>query len=136
MKHYIALFEYADNSGYRIVFPDFPGLILTGDTYEDAYRMAHEGLAFDTEMMFADGEKLPEPRTLEQIKAEWKDWAKWVKNYSFIVVPISLLPIREKSIRVNITLPEGILQRIDSVSKNRSAFLAQAAEIMLSGNSR
>jgi len=131
MKKYIALFEYDENEGYGVIFPDLPGLASAGDDYDDAYRMAHEGLAFHLEGMEADGYDIPEPRTLEQIKREWEDWAEWESNYKFLVVPIALLPSSEKSVRVNVMLPEGILQRIDAVSKNRSAFLANAAARLL-----
>ncbi len=71
MKKYIALFEYDENGGYGIVFPDLPGLASMGDDYDDAYRMAHEGLAFHLEGMAEDGYPIPKPRTFEQIKAEW-----------------------------------------------------------------
>jgi len=53
------------------------------------------------------------------------------KNYKFLVVPIAVLPSVEKSVRVNVMLPEGTLRLIDAVSKNRSAFLASAAERLL-----
>jgi predicted RNase H-like HicB family nuclease len=133
MKKYIALFEYDENDGFGIVFPDLPGLATTGDDYDDAYRMAHEGLAFHLEGMAMDGYPIPEPRTFEQIKTEWENWERWEKNYKFLIVPIAVLPASEKSIRINVMLPEGTLRRIDAVSKNRSAFLANAAERMLDG---
>jgi predicted RNase H-like HicB family nuclease len=133
MKKYIALFEYEDRkNGYAVMFPDLPGCFSAGDDYDDAYRMAHEALSFHLEGLTAEAMPIPEPRTLEQIKAEWDDWKKWEKNYLFLVVPIAVYPTSEKSIRVNVMLPEGTLRRIDAVSKNRSAFLASAAEHMLS----
>ena len=135
MKKYIALFEYDENGGFGIVFPDLPGLATMGDDYDDAYRMAHEGLAFHLEGMAEDGYPIPKPRTFEQIKAEWEDWKNWENNYKFLVVPIAVLPSSEKSVRINVMLPEGTLRRIDAVSKNRSAFLANAAERMLDGES-
>jgi len=133
MKKYIALFEYNEKGGYGIIFPDLPGLTTIGDDYDDAYRIAHESLAFHLEGMKEDGIQIPEPRTLEQIKVEWENWNKWEKNFNFLVVPIAVLPASEKSVRINVMLPEGTLRRIDAVSKNRSAFLANAAERMLDG---
>jgi predicted RNase H-like HicB family nuclease len=135
MKKYIALFEYDENGGFGIVFPDLPGLASTGDDYDDAYRMAHEGLAFHLEGMAENGYPIPKPRTFEQIKTEWEDWKNWENNYKFLVVPIAVLPTSEKSVRINVMLPEGTLRRIDAVSKNRSAFLANAAERLLDGDS-
>jgi len=131
MKKYIALFEYDENGGYAVTFPDLPGCASAGDNYDDAYRMAHEGLALHLDGLTLEGYPIPEPRTLERIQAEWEDWAEWEKNYKFLVVPITALPVSEKSVRVNVMLPEGTLYRIDAVSKNRSAFLTSAAERML-----
>ena len=132
MKKYIALFEYEDDKdGYSVVFPDLPGCFSAGDDYDDAYRMAHEALAFHLEGLAEEGMPIPEPRAFEKIKAEWEDWKEWEKEYPFLVVPIAVLPAGEKSVRVNIMLPEGTLHRIDAVSKNRSAFLATAAERLL-----
>ena len=129
MKKYIALFEYEeDEKGFGVIFPDLPGLATAGDNYDEAYRMAHEGLAFHLEGLAEEGYPIPEPRTLEQIKAGWEDWKDWEKNYKFLITPIAVLPAGEKSVRVNIMLPERTLHKIDSVSKNRSAFLASAAE--------
>ncbi len=93
--------------------------------------MSHDALSLHLEGLEAEGYSVPEPRTLEQIMTEWEEWAEWEKNYKFLVVPIAAFPANEKSVRVNVMLPEGILRRIDAVSKNRSAFLAYAAERML-----
>jgi len=132
MKKYIALFEYEEGkNGYGIIFPDLPGCFSAGDNYDDAYRMAHEALAFHLDGLALEGMSIPRPRTLEKIKAEWEEWDEWEKDYLFLVVPITVFPITQKSVRVNIMLPEGTLHRIDAVSKNRSAFLANAAELLL-----
>ena len=132
MKNYIALFEYEDGKdGFSVVFPDIPGCFSAGDNYDDAFRMAHEALAFHLDGLKNDDITIPEPRTLEKIKSEWNEWKEWENNYSFLVVPITVFPASERSIRVNIMLPEVTLRRIDAVSKNRSAFLATAAQRFL-----
>ena len=132
MKKYIALFEYEEGKkGYSVVFPDVPGCFSTGTDYDETYRIAHEALAFHLDGLAANGLPIPEPRTLEKIRSEWEDWEEWEKEYLFMVVPIAVFPSIGKSVRVNIMLPERILSRIDAVSKNRSAFLASAAECLL-----
>ncbi|MCL2180123.1 MAG: type II toxin-antitoxin system HicB family antitoxin [Treponema sp.] len=132
MKKYIALFEYEDGkSGYSVVFPDLPGCFSAGDDYDEAYRMSHEALAFHLEGLKNENMVIPEPRTLEMIKSKWREWKNWKNKLSFLVVPIAVFPASEKSIRVNIMIPEGTLRRIDAVSKNRSAFLANAAQYFL-----
>lgn len=132
MKNYIALFEEdPEVKGFGVVFPDLPGCISHGDDYDDAVRMAHEALS----LYASDGEDMPEPRTLEQIKAEWEDWAEWEKNYNFVVGHVALLPLTGQKERFNVTLDAGLVARIDRVAKNRSAFLAEAARRMLEGAS-
>jgi predicted RNase H-like HicB family nuclease len=128
MKNYIALFEQGQNSGYSVVFPDIPGVITAGDSFEEAMRMAHEALAFHIEGLRIEGDTIPEPRSLEEIKTGWEDWAEWEVDNDFLIVPIALLPPPKKSVRVDAMLPASLVARIDAVYKNRSAFLAAAAE--------
>lgn len=135
MSQYIALFESTEkDGGYGVVFPDFPGLISAGDNYEDAVRMAHEALALHVSGMKHDGESIPAPRTLEEIKSTWEDWEEWENNYDFLVGYVSLIPSKGVLRRVNVTLSEDILQRIDKVTKNRSSFLEDAARHLLVEN--
>lgn len=133
-KQYIALFEDdPEVKGIGVVFPDFPGCISVGDDYEDAVRMAHEALALHIHGMKEDGDPIPEPRTLEQIKETWEDWNEWKNSYNFTVEHIAALPLQPTSKRFNVTMDESLLERIDRVAKNRSAFLAEAARRMLEG---
>jgi predicted RNase H-like HicB family nuclease len=135
MKNYIAFFEFSEGEdGFSVLFPDLPGAISGGADYDDAYRMAHECLAFHLEGLTLEGYPIPEPRSLEKIRSEWSDWDEWEKSYRFFAVPIAAIPANEKSVRVNVVLPEGTLCRIDRVAKNRSAFLAMAAKRMLDEN--
>ncbi len=131
MKKYIALFETDPEAGsVGVVFPDFPGQITTGDNYDDAVRNAHELLAFVVEGMNQDGEKIPEPRTLEQIKKEWEDWKEWEKDGHFFVGQVALLPVTKPK-KYTLYLSQNLMNRIDAVCKNRSAFFTEAAERML-----
>jgi len=131
MKNYIALFEDNGKGGYGVVFPDFPGCISAGDDYDDAVRMAHEALSGHVSAMQADGEPIPVPRTLKEIKATWEDWPTWESEYEFVVGYVTLLPLRNQAKRVNIMMDEALLSSIDKVTANRSAFLAEAARRML-----
>jgi len=123
MKRYIALIEEGKNN-YSAVFPDVPGVITTGKTYEEIIKNAHEALA-----LHLDGEeKLPAERSLAQIKETWKDWKEWQKDGNFTVTYIDLLTAQAKRKRINITIDENILARIDKRTRNRSEFIAKAVE--------
>jgi len=132
MQKYIALFEEVKGKeSYGVVFPDFPGCISAGDTFEEAMQMAHEALAGHVNLLKAEGGKIPAPRTLDQIKNTWEDWKEWEDNYDFVVGYVTLLPLKTSAKRVNIMLDETLLAQIDRVTKNRSSFLAEAARRML-----
>lgn len=126
-KQYIALFEYEDGqNGYSVVFPDFPGCVSAGDDFNEAVRMAHEALALHISAMKADGEKIPEPRTLEEIKATWPDWQEWENDYKFLIGYVAAIPDHYTR-KYTISMDSDLMDRIDAVTKNRSAFLAEAA---------
>jgi len=130
-KEYLALFEYDEESkGFGVVFPDLPGCYSAGDDFDDAYRMAHEALSLYAE----DNPDLPLPRSLEQIKSEWKDWPKWEREYPFYLVKIALYPLKPATKKFNISLDERLVRRIDRVTNNRSAFIADAVERMLNSD--
>jgi hypothetical protein len=90
--------------------------------------MAYEGLSSHIKFLERENEPVPPPRTIEQIGGTWEDWNEWKTNYTFIVVPITLLPVTTKSRRINITINESLLARIDMTSKNRSEFISRALE--------
>ena len=132
---YLALFEYDDTDSHLgIVFPDVPGCVSCGKDMEDAFRMAHEALSFHLDSMQEDGEQIPKPRTINEIMKKWPDWKEWEDNYKFFVVPITYIPARTRNKKFNIVMDEGLVNRIDRVSKNRSAFLSEAAKRYLKGN--
>jgi predicted RNase H-like HicB family nuclease len=81
IKEYIALFEYEpDECAYSVIFPDLPGCYSYGRDYDEAVKMAREALS-----LYADGgEFMPQPRTLERIKAEWAEWPEWEMKYKFL----------------------------------------------------
>jgi len=132
-KNYIALLEHDSDTGkYGVVVPDIPGFTSVGDNYDDAIRNAVEGLASHVRLMREYGEMIKEPRTLEEIKKEWDGFAAWEKetegDYKVGFVPL-VLPFGTQ--RIMVSLDAALLSRIDRIAKNRSAFLASAAEYML-----
>ncbi|HYP37688.1 MAG TPA: type II toxin-antitoxin system HicB family antitoxin [Stellaceae bacterium] len=106
-------------------FPDFPGCISGGTTLDEARRMAQEALELHVGGMIEDGEALPVGSSLETIMAD-------PENADAVAFVVTVPEAADRTVRVNITLPERLLRRIDERAKNRSAFLARAAEKALS----
>lgn len=120
MTAYIALLRKQADSDFGVEFPDFPGCITAGVTLEDARRMAAEALLLHVEGMMEDGDPIPEPSGLDEVltNPRYSDAA---------AVLVDVLTRRPRSVRVNISVPEDVLQAIDRVTDNRSRFLAEAA---------
>jgi predicted RNase H-like HicB family nuclease len=108
-----------------VVFPDLPGCTSQGDDPRHAAEMALEALALHAEAMVADGELLPEPSAPGTLP-DWLDPAE-SEVVAHLLVPVEL---PGRSVRVNITMDEGLLQRVDRAAAShgftRSGLLAEA----------
>jgi predicted RNase H-like HicB family nuclease len=120
MTAYIALLRKQPGSDYGVDFPDFPGCITAGRTLEEARRMAGEALAFHVDGMREDDEPIPPPSSMDAIMAN-------PLSRDAIAFLVDLPEKSRRAVRINVSLPEDIVQSIDRVSANRSRFLADAA---------
>jgi len=129
-KHYAGVIHQDEGSDYGISFPDFPGCISAGADIDEVYEMGREALALHVEGMVEDGEAVPEPSRLSDVKAspEHSD-AK-----AIILVPVDVPLTNAK--RINVSLPDLTLRRVDAYAKghgvSRSSLLARAAESYIS----
>lgn len=126
MANYIAVVHKDPKSDFGVSFPDFAGCITAGSTIDEAKDMAHDALSLHIKGMLEDGESIPAPSKLEDIMAD-PDYSDAV---AILVVTVS--ETKPRSVRVNITVPEDILRKIDVVAKkrgmSRSSFLVNAAQ--------
>jgi predicted RNase H-like HicB family nuclease len=65
---YIALVHKDNGTSYGVSFPDVPGCISAGDTFEEAIDNASQALAGHLAVMAADGDPIPHARSLEELK--------------------------------------------------------------------
>lgn len=121
MANYIALIHKEPDSDFGVSFPDFPGCITAGSTLQEASEMAREALGGHIAAMVEEGLPIPEPSGLDQIMAD-------LENRDGVAVLIPTPPTEDRAVRLNVTLPESLVRRIDEVTRNRSRFLAEAAE--------
>ena len=125
MRNYIAILHKDKDSDFGVSFPDFPGCITAGSSFDEAKEMAREVLPFHIEGLQADGEVIPEPMNLDD--AMLHEFAEGSQAFFLVEVPID-----DPIVRANITVPKGLLERIDRFAKehhlSRSAFLTQAAQ--------
>jgi predicted RNase H-like HicB family nuclease len=111
------------NTEYGVTVPDLPGCFSAGSDIEQAIDNAQEAILCHVEGILIDNEPLPTANSIEhhQANADYADGISWA------LVDVDLSAISGKAKRVNITMSEGILSRIDAVTNNRSGFLADAA---------
>ena len=113
------------NSDYGVTFPDIPGCFSVGTSIEEALTMSQEAAECHIEGMLLDSEPIPVPTSIESHRenADYKDglWA-------LVDIDISKLSLKAK--RVNITIPERLLNTVDNYARNhgetRSGLLSQA----------
>ncbi len=134
MPNYIAVVHKEPTSDYGVSFPDFPGCITAGKSIDEAKDLAYEALLFHLEGLREDGEQLPAPTNLEDIIADPEN----ADAVAFLVV--SVPDAQGKAKRINITIPEEILRRVDVVAKrrglSRSSFLTRAAQAAMEQKNR
>ena len=70
MAGYIALVHKDAGTSYGVSFPDVPGCISAGDSFEQAVGNAAEALAGHFAAMKADGDPIPAPRSFEALKRD------------------------------------------------------------------
>jgi predicted RNase H-like HicB family nuclease len=120
---YIAYLHKDAGSDYGVSFPDFPGCVTAGPTLEEARRMAAEGLSLHIAGMRADGESVPEPSTLDDLRRD----PAMKGAVAFLVEAAEA----EKTVRFNITARESQLKEIDSRARaarlSRSAYMVHSA---------
>jgi len=120
--------HHDEGSAWSGEFPDIPGCFTAGDELADLPKMAQE--AVEAHYGF-DNDPLPKASTPET----WLNHPDYQGGF-WLMVDIDLSRVRApRSVRLNISLPEPLVQRIDTVAKqrgqSRSAFLASAAcEVM------
>ena len=69
-RGYLALVHKDEGTSYGVSFPDVPGCISAGDTFEEAVANAAEALAGHFAAMHADGDVIPPPRSFEELQRD------------------------------------------------------------------
>lgn len=120
------IYVYAEEGcAYGAVFPDIPGCFTAADTLQELSSAAQEAV----EAHFGiDAEPIPPASRPEK----WLHHEDYQDGGFWMMVDVDLNKVRPRAVRLNISLPESLVQRIDAEARkrgqSRSAFLAVAAE--------
>jgi predicted RNase H-like HicB family nuclease len=123
--YYPAIIERGVDS-FGVYFPDLPGCVSAGRTIQEAALGAEEALNGHLSVMAEYGDPIPAPSDLDAIEA-----AEGSDEVGRILVR-GERPGR--SVRVQISMEEGLLARIDRAAANRSRFIAEAAQAKLAAS--
>ncbi len=114
------------SEGYGVYFPDLPGCVTGGATAQEAAAAAEEALNGHLSVMAEFGDPIPKPSTLDAIDRDPD------------VDEVARLLVRGerpgRAVRIQVSIEEGLLARIDRVAANRSRFLADAARVALAAS--
>jgi predicted RNase H-like HicB family nuclease len=114
------------SSDYGVTVPDLPGCFSAGETVEEALRMAKDAILCHLEGLLLDDEEIPLPSSVERY---WDN--PNFRSGTFMLVEIHPSEVSGEITRINVTMPQRILARLDqyvaSHGGNRSALLTEAA---------
>jgi predicted RNase H-like HicB family nuclease len=117
-------------SDFGVVVPDLPGCFSAGRTVDQALAMAKEAIELHLEGLIHEGKPIPRPGKIahHQCNADYRDG-----TWALVTVDASALRVRAK--RINITVPERVLDAIDRAAdahgQTRSGFLVEAANVYM-----
>ena len=119
-RNYTAIIE-KDSGQYIVSFPDLQGCMTFAESLEDAYESARELLPVYLEAMYENKKNIPEP-------TRYEDVASVAEDGEFVGKQIVSAKMPGKMVRTNITLESYLLEAVDRLTTNRSAFFADLAE--------
>lgn len=128
MLYPIAIEKGSDTEAYGATVPDIAGCYSAGDTLDEALVNAREAIEMQLEALSEAGQTIPAGRKIDDHLSNEE-----FEGHIWCVIDVDLTPYLGKSQKINVTLPETLLLKIDkTVAKNpiyktRSGFLATAA---------
>ncbi|MEL6602365.1 MAG: type II toxin-antitoxin system HicB family antitoxin [Cyanobacteria bacterium J06614_10] len=131
MRYPVVLHKDSD-SDYGVTIPDLPGCFSAGSSIDEALQEAIEAAECHIEGLLVDAEDIPSPIAIETHQTN-PDYTEGI--WAFIDVDLSKLSGKVR--RVNITIPERILTKIDAFAQeqgeSRSGLIATATMEYISG---
>jgi predicted RNase H-like HicB family nuclease len=123
---YPVLIHKESSSDFGVTVPDLPGCYSAGATMDEALESAQEAVLTHIEGLMMDQEAIPTPSNVESLLPEWNE-----KGAVWALVPVDLSVLSKRAKRVNITVPENLLRKIDAFAlkdgDSRSGLLVTAA---------
>lgn len=112
-----------EGTAHGVTIPDFPGCFAAADEWQGLPAAVQEAVEAH---FHGEPDAVPAPSAMEEL-ARSPDYQGGV----WMLVDVDLAKIESRPVRLNISLPEHVVKRIDAWAEQRgmtrSGFLAQAA---------
>lgn len=119
---YIAVLDYSNGKTVGVYFPDLPGCITCEDNAQNAVKSAKEVLQLHLYGMEEDGDTIPAPSELKNIKLK--------KDELPVLIDVYMKPFREKMhtryVKKTLSIPSWINTIAEEQGINFSATLLSA----------
>ena len=124
--NYPVLIHKDTNSDYGVTVPDLPGCFSAGETLDNALLNVVEAIECHLEGILLDGESIPPVNAIEEHR---NDPAYQDGIWAFVTIDMTKLSGNTR--RVNITIPERVLNVMDKFAadhnQTRSGLIMEAA---------
>jgi predicted RNase H-like HicB family nuclease len=114
MMNYPIVIHKDRKSDYGVTVPDLTGCFSAGSTVDEAIAMAREAIELHLEGIIEEGLPIPAPGSIEQHRQN-PDYA----DGTWAVVSVDQATLRVRAKRINITMPERILDAVDRFAEKR-----------------
>ena len=120
---YLAVFEPGDD-GYSVYFPDLPGCISYGETFESARQEAADALGLHLYSLEKDGNPIPSPSEHPTIDPE--------TTAGYLLSPVTAFPelvrneLDNRRVKTNVTIPAWLKEEAEKRQANYSRILESA----------
>lgn len=126
-----ALFFY-DNDGISVEFPDLPGCLPCAHTSEEAFQNAKEALGLHLFGMEQDGDSIPEPTPVRNLKADEGAVVTMIE----VFMPAVRDSINERFVKKTLTLPAWLNRAAEERGVNFSQLLQESLKNYLGRSSQ
>lgn len=104
------------DSDFGITVPDLPGCFSAGRTMDEALAMAKEAIELHLEGLIEAGEPIPPPASVDA-----HSYDASYRGGTWAVVKVGSKALRLAAKRVNITIPQRVLEAVDRFARREGA---------------
>src|SRR5271157_1321821 len=107
MNYPVVLHKDRD-SDYGVTVPDLPGCFSAGRTVDEALAMAKEAIELHLEGLILEGQPITRPASIDEHQQNVE-----YRRGVFALVTVDPTGLRIRAKRINVTIPERVLDTID-----------------------